>query len=107
MREENRQVPQQLGQYLYQQIKEPWSEARLVLDYHDDNMPRCSAFYYDTSTPKQAHVIPVSDEISVLFLSLFENATSNQEENWQKAIFSVKRSGQFSLNFETADNEEP
>ncbi|MEJ6475919.1 hypothetical protein [Pseudoalteromonas piscicida] len=105
MREEDRLVPQQLGQYLYQQIFEPWSEARLVLDYHDDNMPRCSAFYYDTNIPKQAHVIPVSDEIFALFLTVFENATSNQAENWQKAVFSVQRNGQFSLNFETADNE--
>ncbi|MBB1336026.1 DUF600 domain-containing protein, partial [Pseudoalteromonas sp. SR41-6] len=36
MRPEIKNIPQQLGQYLYQQINEPWLEAQLILNCEDE-----------------------------------------------------------------------
>ena len=37
----NSQIPQQLGQYLYQQINDDWSKAMLVLDCQHDEVITC------------------------------------------------------------------
>ncbi|GAA69793.1 hypothetical protein P20429_3938 [Pseudoalteromonas sp. BSi20429] len=39
---------QHLGQYLYQQIKEPWLEAQLILDCENNNVLECKAKYITT-----------------------------------------------------------
>ncbi|WP_442604666.1 hypothetical protein [Pseudoalteromonas shioyasakiensis] len=41
----NSQIPQQLGQYLYQQINDDWSKAMLILDCQHDEVITCQAFY--------------------------------------------------------------
>ncbi|MBB1471354.1 DUF600 domain-containing protein, partial [Pseudoalteromonas sp. SG41-5] len=45
MQPDIKHIPQQLGQYLYQQINEPWLEAQLILDCEDENQLECKAHY--------------------------------------------------------------
>ena len=92
-------IPQQLGQYLYQQIKEPWLEAQLILNYEDESVLECKA-HYQTASDASEQPITVTDEIVGLFNTLFVNATKHQPENWTRAIFTINRQGQFNLNFE-------
>ncbi|MBB1482222.1 DUF600 family protein [Pseudoalteromonas sp. SG41-2] len=90
MQPDIKHIPQQLGQYLYQQINEPWLEAQLILDCEDEN----------------EQPITVTDEIVDLFSTLFENATKHQPKNWTRAIFTINRQGQFNLNFERDNNDD-
>ncbi|MDQ9090396.1 DUF600 domain-containing protein [Pseudoalteromonas haloplanktis] len=99
MQPEMKNIPQQLGQYLYQQINEPWLEAQLILNCEDENELECKA-HYQTANNSNEHPIIVTDTIIELFNTLFENATKHQPENWTRAIFTINRQGQFNLNFE-------
>ncbi|MFK3857883.1 DUF600 domain-containing protein [Pseudoalteromonas rhizosphaerae] len=104
MRPEIKNIPQQLGQYLYQQINEPWLEAQLILNCEDENVLECKA-HYQTAADTSEQPITVTDEIVDLFNTLFEKATQHQPENWTRAIFTINRQGQFNLNFER-DNDD-
>ena len=73
----NSQIPQQLGQYLYQQINGDWSKAMLVLDCQHDEVITCQAFYEKEADETQ-HPIAVSDHIIDLFKTLFDSAIQNQ-----------------------------
>ncbi|WP_199524067.1 hypothetical protein [Pseudoalteromonas sp. bablab_jr011] len=44
MNTDAKHIPQQLGQYLYQQINDDWSKAMLVLDCQHDEVITCQAF---------------------------------------------------------------
>jgi predicted nucleic acid-binding Zn-ribbon protein len=98
-------IPQHLGQYLYQQIKEPWLQAHLILDCENNNVLECKAHFIKADDDTQ-HSITVSDAITALFKTLFDHAIKNETENWQRAIFSITRQGQFNLNFERDNNDE-
>ncbi len=52
------------------------------------------------------HEVAVSDAITALFKTLFDHAIKNETENWQRAIFTITRQGQFNLNFERDNNDE-
>jgi len=41
-----------------------------------------------------------------LFKTLFDHAIKNEVEDWQRAIFTTTRQGQFNLNFERDNNDE-
>ncbi|MCG9736226.1 DUF600 domain-containing protein [Pseudoalteromonas shioyasakiensis] len=101
----NSQIPQQLGQYLYQQINDDWSKAALVLDCQHDEVITCQAFYEKEADETQ-HPIAVSDHIIDLFKTLFDSAIQNQPENWQRAIFNLTRQGNFSIAFDKENNDE-
>ncbi len=45
MQPDIKNIPQHLGQYLYQQIKEPWHEALLILDCENNNILECKAHF--------------------------------------------------------------
>ncbi|CAM3765395.1 MULTISPECIES: immunity protein YezG family protein [Pseudoalteromonas] len=98
-------IPQQLGQYLYQQINEPWLEAQLVLNCEDESELECTAHFKKADNSSE-HPITVSDAIIELFNTLFENATKHQPENWTRAIFTINRQGQFNLNFERDNTDD-
>ena len=98
-------IPQQLGQYLYQQINDDWSKAMLVLDCQHDEVITCHAFYENEADETQ-HPIAVSDHIIDLFKTLFDSAIQNQPENWQRAIFNLSRRGKFNITFEQEDSTE-
>ncbi|GGF02989.1 immunity protein YezG family protein [Pseudoalteromonas gelatinilytica] len=101
----NSQIPQQLGQYLYQQINDDWSKAVLVLDCQHDKVISCQAFYENEADETQ-HPIAFSDRIIDLFKTLFDSAIQNQPENWQRAIFNLSRRGKFDITFEQEDSIE-
>ncbi|MBB1396070.1 DUF600 domain-containing protein [Pseudoalteromonas sp. SG44-8] len=98
-------IPHHLGQYLYQQINEPWLEAQLILNCEDENVLECEA-HFQTADDSSEHPIAVSDAIIETFKTLFENATKHQPENWTRAIFTINRQGQFNLNFERDNNDD-
>ena len=101
----NSQIPQQLGQYLYQQINDDWSKAMLVLDCQHDEVITCQAFYEKEADETQ-HPIAVSGHIIDLFKTLFDSAIQNQPENWQRAIFNLTRQGKFNITFEQEGSTE-
>ena len=101
----NSQIPQQLGQYLYQQINDDWSKAMLILDCQHDEVITCQAFYENEADETQ-HPIAVSVHIIDLFKTLFDSAIQNQPENWQRAIFKLTRQGKFSIAFDKENNDE-
>ncbi|MCZ4250129.1 DUF600 domain-containing protein [Pseudoalteromonas shioyasakiensis] len=101
----NSQIPQQLGQYLYQHINGDWSKAMLVLDCQHDEVITCQAFYEKEADETQ-HPIAVSDHIIDLFKTLFDSAIQNQQENWQRAIFNITRQGKFSISLDKENNDE-
>ncbi|HCV01534.1 DUF600 domain-containing protein [Pseudoalteromonas sp. APAL1] len=101
----NSQIPQQLGQYLYQQINGDWSKAMLVLDCQHDEVITCQAFYEKEADETQ-HPIAVSDHIIDLFKTLFDSAIQNQPENWQRAIFNITRQGKLSIALDKENNDE-
>ena len=105
MQPDIKHIPQQLGQYLYQQINEPWLEAQLILDCEDENQLECKA-HYQTEDDENEQPITVTDEIVDLFKQVFESATKHQPENWTRAIFTINRQGQFNLNFERDNNDD-
>ena len=105
MQPEIKNIPQQLGQYLYQQINEPWLEAQLILNCEDESVLECKA-HYQTAADISEQPITVTDEIVDLFNTLLENATKHQPENWMRAIFTITRQGQFNLNFERDNNDD-
>lgn len=105
MQPELKNIPQQLGQYLYQQINESWLEAQLILNCEDENVLECKA-HYQTTDDTNEQPITVTDEIVGLFNTLFKNATKHQPENWTRAIFTINRQGQFNLNFERDNNDD-
>ena len=105
MQPDIKNIPQQLGQYLYQQINEPWLEAQLILNCEDENVLECTA-HYQTADDASERPITVTDEIVGLFNNLFEKATKHQPENWTRAIFTINRQGQFNLNFERDNNDD-
>lgn len=105
MQPDIKNIPQQLGQYLYQQINEPWLEAKLILNCEDENLLQCTA-HYQTDDDSSEHPITVSDEIVDLFNVLFVKATKHQPENWTRAIFTITRQGQFNLNFERDNTDD-
>ncbi|GAA69791.1 hypothetical protein P20429_3936 [Pseudoalteromonas sp. BSi20429] len=41
-----------------------------------------------------------------MFKTLFDHAIKNEVEDWQRAIFTITRQGQFNLNFERDNNDE-
>ncbi len=100
----NSQIPQQLGQYLYQQINDDWSKAILILDCQHDEVITCQAFYENEADETQ-HPIAVSVHIIDLFKTLFDSAIQNQPENWQRAIFNITRQGKFSITFDKENND--
>jgi len=104
MQPEIKNIPQQLGQYLYQQINEPWLEAQLILNCEDENVLECKAHYQTVNSNE--HPIIVTDAIIELFNTLFYKATQHQPENWTRAIFTINRQGQFNLNFERDNNDD-
>jgi hypothetical protein len=101
----NSQIPQQLGQYLYQQINDDWSKAMLMFDCQHDEVSPCQAFYEKEADETQ-HPIAVSDHIIDLFKTLFDSAIQNQPENWQRAIFNLTRQGKFSIALDKENNDE-
>ncbi|MDN3380443.1 MULTISPECIES: immunity protein YezG family protein [unclassified Pseudoalteromonas] len=105
MQPDTKNIPQQLGQYLYQQINEPWLKAHLILNCEDENKLECTA-HYQTADDSSEQPITVTDEIINLFNTLFENATKHQPENWTRAIFTINRQGRFNLNFERDNTDE-
>ncbi|MDN3380437.1 MULTISPECIES: immunity protein YezG family protein [unclassified Pseudoalteromonas] len=105
MQPDTKNIPQQLGQYLYQQINEPWLEAQLILNCEDVNVLECTA-HYQTEDDTSDQPITVTDEIVDLFNTLFESATKHQPENWTRAIFTISRQGQFNLNFERDNTDD-
>ena len=98
-------IPQQLGQYLYQQINEPWLKAQLILNCEDENVLECKA-HYQTAADTSEQPITVKDEIVNLFKQVFDKATKQQPENWTRAIFTINRQGQFNLNFERNNHDD-
>ncbi|MFK3873775.1 DUF600 domain-containing protein [Pseudoalteromonas rhizosphaerae] len=98
-------IPQQLGQYLYQQINEPWLKAQLILNCEDENVLECKA-HYQTADDSSEQPITVTDEIVNLFKQVFDKATKQQPENWKRAIFTINRQGQFNLNFERDNHDD-
>jgi hypothetical protein len=104
MQPDIKNIPQHLGQYLYQQIDAPWLEAQLILDC-ENNVVTCKAHFIKADDETQ-HAIAVSANIAALFKKLFDHAIKNEVENWQRAIFSITRQGQFNLNFERDNNNE-
>ena len=104
MQPDIKNIPQHLGQYLYQQIDAPWLEAHLILDC-ENNGVTCKAHFIKADDDTQ-HSITVSENITKLFKTLFDHAIKNETENWQRAIFSLTRQGQFHLNFERDNDEE-
>ncbi|MBH0077589.1 DUF600 domain-containing protein [Pseudoalteromonas sp. SWYJ118] len=98
-------IPQHLGQYLYQQIDAPWHEAQLILDCENNNILECKAYFIKADDETQ-HAIAVSENITALFKTLFNHAIKNEVENWQRAIFTITRQGQFNLNFERGNDDE-
>ena len=105
MQPDIKHIPQHLGQYLYQQIKEPWHEAQLILGCDNNKELECKALFIKLDDGKE-HSIAVSENITALFKTLFEHAIKNEVENWQRAIFTITRQGQFNLNFERDNNDE-
>ncbi|NMR26359.1 DUF600 domain-containing protein [Pseudoalteromonas sp. NEC-BIFX-2020_015] len=105
MQPDIKNIPQQLGQYLYQQIKELWLEAQLNLNCEDENVLECKA-HYKTADDVSEHPIAVTDEIVDLFKQVFDKATKHQPENWTRAIFTITRQGQFNLNFERDNHDD-
>ncbi|MBG9990683.1 MULTISPECIES: DUF600 domain-containing protein [unclassified Pseudoalteromonas] len=105
MQPDIKNTPQHLGQYLYQQIKEPWLEAQLILDCDNNNVIECKSHFIKADNETQ-HAIAVSENITALFKTLFDHAIKNEVENWQRAIFTMTRQGQFNLNFERDNNDE-
>ena len=105
MQPDIKSIPQHLGQYLYQQIDEPWFEAQLILDCENNNVLECKAHFIKTDD-KTRHAIAVSENITELFKTLFDHAIKNEVEDWQRAIFTITRQGQFNLNFERDNNNE-
>ncbi|MDN3380440.1 MULTISPECIES: DUF600 domain-containing protein [unclassified Pseudoalteromonas] len=105
MQPDIKNISQQLGQYLYQQINEPWLEAKLILNCEDEDQLECIA-HYQTADDSNEHLIPVSIEIVDLFNVLFVKATKHQPENWTRAIFTITRQGQFNLNFERDNTDD-
>ena len=105
MQPDIKNIPQHLGQYLYQQIVEPWLEAQLILDCESNNVLECKALFIKADDETQ-HAIAVSDAITALFKILFDHAIKNEVEDWQRAIFTITRQGQFNLNFERDNNDE-
>ena len=98
-------IPQHLGQYLYQQIDEQWLEAHIILDCANNKVSECKAHFIKADDETQ-HKIVVSENIIVLYKTLFNHAIKNEVENWQRAIFTITRQGQFNLNFERDNNDE-
>jgi hypothetical protein len=45
MQPDIKNISHHLGQYLYQQINEPWLEAQLILNCEDENVLECKAHY--------------------------------------------------------------
>ena len=105
MQPDIKNIPQSLGQYLYQQIDEPWLEAQLILDCENNNVLECKAQFIKADDETQ-HKIVVSENIIVLYKTLFNHAIKNEVENWQRAIFTITRQGQFNLNFERDNDDE-
>ena len=105
MNTDAKHIPQQLGQYLYQQINDDWSKAMLVLDCQHDEVITCQAFY-EKEADKTQHPIAVSDHIIGLFKTVFDSAIQNQPENWQRAIFNLTRQGKFNITFEQEGSTE-
>ncbi|WP_024594488.1 MULTISPECIES: immunity protein YezG family protein [unclassified Pseudoalteromonas] len=105
MQPDIKNIPQHLGQYLYQQIDEPWLEAQLILDCENNAVITCKAHFIKVDDETQ-HEVAVSDAITALFKTLFDHAIKNETENWQRAIFTITRQGQFNLNFERDNSDE-
>ena len=105
MQPDSKNIPQHLGQYLYQQIDEPWLEAQLILDCESNNVLECKAHFIKAGDETQ-HAIAVSENITALYKTLFDHAIKNEVENWQRAVFTITRQGQFNLNFERDNNDE-
>ncbi|WP_024592068.1 MULTISPECIES: hypothetical protein [unclassified Pseudoalteromonas] len=105
MQPDIKNIPQHLGQYLYQQIDEPWLEAQLILDCENNAGVECKAHFIKADDETQ-HAIAVSENIIALFKTLFDHAIKNEVEDWQRAIFTITRQGQFGLSFERDNNDE-
>lgn len=105
MQPDIKNISQQLGQYLYQQINEPWLEAQLILNCENNSEVNCKA-HFIKADDKVKHEVSVSDNITELFKTLFDHAIKNEVENWQRAIFTITRQGQFNLNFERDNNDD-
>ncbi len=86
-----------LGQYLYQNIKQPWLSAKIQLSYENSDVKCSSSFITEDNTAK---IIEIPENIQHSFEQLCELAKTNSPENWQRAIFNIERSGNYSLNFE-------
>ncbi|SFC77836.1 hypothetical protein [Pseudoalteromonas denitrificans] len=107
-----KQLSKSLGQYLYQNINQPWLSALMILDYpkkndtHDTEI-QCSASFIpekQNNSDNQTVEITITAEIKEKFEQLFNLATEQSDEKWHRALFSIHRNGNFSLNFE---NDEP
>ncbi len=73
-----------LGQYLYQNIKQPWLSANIQLSYENSDV-RCSATFIAEND--QIEAIDIPENIKQSFEQLCELAKTNSPESWQRAIF--------------------
>ncbi len=98
-----------LGQYLYQNINQPWLSAKIILEYTQHNSYAhsesiCSASFIPgdikESTIQHIQTIPVTPAITANFALLFQDGVQQSNRSWRRAIFSIKPNGDYALNFE-------
>lgn len=88
----------QIAQNIVNSIQEPWDEAFINFSYFGD-----SAKYqgkYATLLNKELKDFKVGYNSYVLFKELHNITTEDSENKWNKAKFTLKRNGEFNIDFE-------
>lgn len=97
-----------IGRSLLRCLPEGWQEARLSYEWPDADVTRLRAFVTDRSGEERSiSVRPAGPELSDALMELARKMDEAGHPRWQKATFTLDRSGRFTLDYDYPPEGEP
>lgn len=112
------ELTRQLGQFLYSTINDQWLSATITLtclNAHTKSQVTgstyiCTAFYTCEYHPEndmkiEDKPVTITPFIQAVFEQLFTTAQAKSKKIWAEAVFTIKRTGRFTLVFNAHDGQ--
>ena len=89
-----------IAQGLVRSLPDEWQEARLTFEWIAEDVIEDSASYEDGGVTRYVALDPAGPDYPDLLIELARKMDEAGHPRWQKATFTLDRSGQFTLDFD-------
>lgn len=86
----------EIALFLTKQVSQNWKECRVEVEYFGDSA-EFDATYINSSD--ETIDLESGYKLFLLFRELHEITTENDSNNWNRAVFSLKPTGEFNIDF--------